>query len=69
LTIHLERLLHLLGPAPALPNSPVHKLYQAIMLAPNITICEALLRNEPVPISALDPTWARRFGLTRRKAA
>lgn len=67
--IHPERLLHLLGPVPSLPNSPTTRIYQAVMLAPNITICEALLRNEPVPVSALDPVWAKRFGLTRKAAA
>lgn len=64
--IHPERLLHLLGPVPSLPNSPIHQIYKAVMLAPRIETCEALLRNEPVPVSALDPTWAKRFGLTRR---
>lgn len=66
--IHPERLLHLLGPAPTLPDSPIGKVYQAVMLAPSLPICEALLRNEPVPISALDPVWAKRFGIARRTA-
>lgn len=67
--IHPERLLHLLGPVPTVPNSPVHRIYQAVMLAPTLPICEALLRNEPVPVSALDPVWAKRFGLARKAAA
>ena len=67
--IHPERLVHLLGPITSVPNSPTTRLYQAIMLAPTLTVCEALLRDEPVPVSALDPVWARRFGLTSRRAA
>ena len=37
--------------------------WRAIMLAPNLEVCESLMRQEPVPVSALDPDWARRFGL------
>lgn len=39
------------------------KLHRAIMLAPTIQVCEALLRGEPVPRSELDPLWAKRYGL------
>jgi hypothetical protein len=34
------------------------------MLAPRIEIAEALLCGEAIPVCALDPLWARRFGLT-----
>ena len=67
--IHPERLLHLLGPVPTVHTSPVAAIYKAVMLAPTLPTCEALLRNEPVPVSALDPTWAKRFGLNARRAA
>jgi hypothetical protein len=36
-------------------------LWRAIMLSPDIATCEALLRNEDVPRSALDPLWRRRL--------
>lgn len=38
-------------------------LYRAVTLAPTIDVCEALLRGEKVPVSRLDPAWARRYGL------
>lgn len=45
------------------PGTDIHALYRAIMLAPTLTVCEALLRRETVPISRLDPEWVRRLGL------
>lgn len=33
------------------------------MLAPNLTIYRALIRGENVPVAALDPYWAKRYGL------
>lgn len=39
------------------------RLARAVMLAPTIEICEALLLGEDVPISSLDPDWVRRYGL------
>jgi hypothetical protein len=33
------------------------------MLAPNLTVYRALMRGEDVPVAALDPYWARRYGL------
>jgi hypothetical protein len=33
----------------------------AMMLAPKIAIAEALLRNEAVPCSQLDPVWVERL--------
>jgi hypothetical protein len=35
---------------------------KAIMLAPNLNICEALLRGETVPLSKLDHNWLTRLG-------
>jgi hypothetical protein len=67
--IHPERLLHLLGPVPTVHTSPVAAIWKAVMLAPRIETCEALLRRQPVPTSALDPVWVKRFGLDRKKAA
>ena len=55
---------------------PVHELYRdtrerrellallkAIRLAPTLEICEDLLRGEHVPLSKLDPEWAKAYGL------
>jgi hypothetical protein len=39
------------------------RVWRAMMLAPTIEICEALLRDEKVPIDRLRPEWVRRFGL------
>jgi hypothetical protein len=33
----------------------------ATMLTPKIEIAEALLRNEAVPLSQLDPVWVKRL--------
>lgn len=41
------------------------RIYKAIMLAPTIEVCEALLRRERVPTSMLDPLWLERFGMRR----
>jgi hypothetical protein len=35
---------------------------KAIMLAPNLQVCETLLRGETVPISKLDPAWLAKLG-------
>ena len=50
------------------PDTPesrraLDRLWRAMMLAPTITICEALLRDEKVPIDRLRPEWVQRFGL------
>jgi hypothetical protein len=37
-------------------------LYRAVMLAPTLPVCEALLRDETVPIGQLDPVWVRKLG-------
>lgn len=39
------------------------RLARAVLLAPTLEVCEALLLGEPVPRSRLDPLWARRYGL------
>jgi hypothetical protein len=36
--------------------------WQAMMLAPSLEVCAALLRGESVPLNALDGEWAARFG-------
>jgi hypothetical protein len=38
------------------------RVFVAMMLAPTIEICEALLRGERVPVDCLDPEWVQRFG-------
>lgn len=38
---------------------------RAILLAPTIDVCEALLQGEDVPVSRLDPKWVAAFGLRR----
>jgi hypothetical protein len=35
---------------------------KAIMLAPSLAVCEALLRGETVPLSQLEPVWVARLG-------
>jgi hypothetical protein len=37
-------------------------LWKALVLAPTVEVCEALINAQDVPRSALDPTWAKRFG-------
>jgi hypothetical protein len=39
------------------------RIWRAMVLAPTIEIFEALLADEPVPVTALDPLWAKRFGI------
>lgn len=39
------------------------RIWRAIVLSPTLEICEALLRNETVPLEMLDHKWAARFGL------
>jgi hypothetical protein len=36
--------------------------WRAIMLAPNLEVCEALMRQEPVPKTALDQHWLSQLG-------
>lgn len=39
------------------------RLMAVIRLAPTIEIAEAMLRGERVPVSRLDPEWAKAYGL------
>jgi len=39
------------------------RLWRAVVLAPDLETCEALLHDEAVPLDRLDPEWARRFGV------
>ena len=48
---------------PAADHDACRRLWQAIVLSPRLEVCEALLRGEQVPRSALDPLWAKRFAL------
>jgi hypothetical protein len=36
---------------------------KAFRLAPSVEVLEALLRGERVPVSRLDPEWAKAYGL------
>ena len=38
---------------------------KAMRLAPNTLVFRALLEGQEVPVSALDPAWAHRYGLRR----
>jgi hypothetical protein len=39
-------------------------ILRALRLAPTIELGEAILRGEKVPTSALDPEWAKAYGLS-----
>lgn len=39
------------------------QVFKAMMLAPSLEVCIALLRGEKVPKSRLDPLQARAYGL------
>jgi hypothetical protein len=41
------------------------RIWRAIMLAPSLEVCEALLRAESVPVDHLDAEWVKRFGMRR----
>lgn len=38
-------------------------LLRAVRLAPTLEVCEAILRGGRVPLSRLDPHWAKAYGL------
>lgn len=38
------------------------RIWKAMMLAPSLVVCEALLRGQTVPTERLDPNWVERFG-------
>jgi hypothetical protein len=44
-------------------DDELRRLHRAVMLAPTIEVCEAILRGEPVHRSRLDPTWLDAFGI------
>jgi hypothetical protein len=39
------------------------RIWRALMLAPSLEVCVALLNREPVPASRLDPAWVKALGL------
>lgn len=39
------------------------RVEKAMRLAPSVAVFEALLAGQEVPVGALDPLWARRYGL------
>jgi hypothetical protein len=50
------------GPWATSTDHQVALLYRAVMLAPNLHTCQALLRGETVPLSRLDQDWVRKLG-------
>lgn len=49
----------------AVHDTGLAALERAVMLAPTLEICEALLRGEAVPLSKLDDFYFRRYGVKR----
>lgn len=45
------------------------RFYRALMVSPTLSVCQALLRGEHVPTSALDPVWLARFGIRQQRRA
>jgi hypothetical protein len=45
------------------PAEETRRIWRAMMLAPTLEVCKALLRGEKVPTSKLDPDWVKRFGV------
>jgi hypothetical protein len=46
------------------PQHELTRLGKAMMLSNgNLTICEALLRGEHVPVDQLAPVWVTRYGI------
>jgi hypothetical protein len=41
------------------------RIWRAMMLAPTLEVCQALLRGESVPVEQLDVEWVSRFGTQR----
>jgi hypothetical protein len=39
------------------------RIWRAVMLAPTLEVCRALLAGERVPLTQLDPVWVRKFGI------
>jgi hypothetical protein len=46
----------------ALGDDEARRGWQAMMLAPTLEVCRALLRGESVPLDLLDAEWVGRFG-------
>lgn len=46
-------------------DDQARRLERAVMLAPTLAICKALLRGEAVPQSQLDPSYFHRYGIRR----
>jgi hypothetical protein len=62
-----DRLIAALEPVFARRRSREYRegaaLAKAVRLAPSLEVCGALLRGERVPVSRLDPDWAKAYGL------
>jgi len=63
-----DRLLEALAPVLAKYRDSKERneslaLIRAVRLARSLEVCEALLRGEKVPLSMLDPKWAKAYGL------
>lgn len=50
----------------ALTEDEARQGWRAMMLAPDIETCRALLRGESVSLDSLRPEWVARFGLRHR---
>lgn len=59
----MNPLLNQLGDYEQRTNDETDRIWKAMMLAPTIYLCEALLNGEAVPASQLDPVWLERFGM------
>lgn len=46
-----------------LPAEETRRVWRAMMLAPTLEVCDALLRGEMVPVERLVPDWVKRFGV------
>ena len=62
-----DRLLSALRPVIDRLQSREHRdslaLLKAVRLSPSLDVCVALCHGERVPVSRLDPEWARAYGL------
>ena len=50
------------------PHARTDRIFKAMMLAPTLDICIALLQGKPVPVDRMDAKWARRYGIVRKAA-
>jgi hypothetical protein len=44
-------------------SANAQRIWRAMMVAPTLEICMALLEGQAVPQERLDPVWLERFGL------